>query len=53
MDPRHVPGLVFVACACDKGEAVQRFVFTGTRAEIRHITVLKAVQLLSNMMKIE
>ncbi|MBR5949433.1 MAG: CinA family protein [Clostridia bacterium] len=52
MDPRHVPGLVFVACSSEKGEAVHRYVLTGTRAEIRRMTVLKAVQMLANMLQI-
>lgn len=53
IDPRHIPGLLFVACACDKGETVHRFVLTGTRGEIRRKAVLKAVQLLKNVMHSE
>lgn len=53
MDPRHQPGLVFVACACDQGETVRRFVLTGSRAEIRRKAVLKAVLLLKNVMQSE
>ena len=52
MDPRHVPGLVFVACAGEEGESVHRFVLTGTRAEIRRMAVLKAVRMLANILQI-
>lgn len=52
MDPRHVPGLVYVAGSCERGEVVHRYVLTGTRAEIRRLAVLKGVQLLANMMQI-
>ncbi len=52
LDPRHVPGLVFIGCASETGEAVRRFEFSGTRAEIRRKSVLKAVLMLKNMMKI-
>lgn len=52
MDPRHVPGLVFVACSSEKGETVHRYVLTGTRAEIRRMAVLKAVRMLANLLQI-
>lgn len=52
MDPRHSPGLTFVACACKYGEAVHTYTLTGSRPEIRRIAVLKAVRMLANMMNI-
>ena len=53
MDPRHQPGLLFVACAGPNGEAVHRFVLTGARNDVRRQAVLKAVLLLKNVMKTE
>ena len=51
MDPRHEPGLVFVACACPAGAAVKRCVFTGSRNIIRRETVLSALEMLRKMMQ--
>lgn len=48
LDPRHEPGLVFIAAASSGGEAVQRRVFSGGRNDIRLMTVLISVQMLKN-----
>lgn len=52
MDPRHSPGLTFVACACKHGAAVHTYTLMGSRPEIRRLAVLKAVRMLSNMMQL-
>ncbi len=51
MDPRHVPGLVFIACAAKNGASVRRCVFTGSRTMIRKKTVLSAVRMLKKLVQ--
>lgn len=51
LDPRHEPGLVYIACACASGAVVRRFVFSGGRMLVRKKTNWKAVQMLKKLMQ--
>ena len=51
MDPRHEPGLVFIACAGGNGTVVKRCVFSGSRTLIRKKTTLTAVMMLKKLVQ--